>query len=722
MKEKYIETNEDENLNDKSTKRQNKTKKPKIYIEMSLCKYQLIRNCAKDMKWVDNKGKDSKFTIFWMDSACAPERVMKLESYQIINHFPQMNQICRKIPLAKNLKKMYSKFPKQYTFFPMTYILPHELGQFMKPNPKIDDKFFIIKSSTGSQGKGIVITKDKSEAQKFGDAVVQVYVDDPYLIDDYKFDLRIYVLVRSVDPLEVYVYNEGLVRVCTEKYQPPTIRNLANQFMHLSNYSINKNNKNFTSGDTNDDPTFSSGSKRSFRFFNEYLDKNGHSSSKIWKKIYSVINKTIISIHPELVRSYRSCMTNGKVGRFHCFEILGFDVMLDKKMKPILLEVNHSPSWNTDTALDLMVKEGLISETMKLLTIDPIERDQALKRMKDETVERLQSRESHIDDQLQIQRKCEIQEDLHELAERKYLKNYVKIYPPKSENLKKKFDQLIEYAESVEREAGRSFSSASLWKKNENTSNLNNNTEPISLSRKETITKPGSQGKQKPLSTTTSSDVSKSEHIQTYKKGPISLVVKKKSKSTQENKEPNQMKIKKFDYKSIPIKPKPTIQQRAVPQKTFEWNFTMESSRPSSELGLVTPKPRAALKSTKYPQVNEGGMRRPISVDSMLSTYRDTISNTLDNPNSSRINTSVPILSNSENNILDLRPTVSVIRPTSHPIPNLNPNPNSNHANITYQMNGSWIYSKDTDDLSNIIAQNDSLLKRYGSHDSLTSF
>jgi tubulin polyglutamylase TTLL6/13 len=35
-----------------------------------------------------------------------------------------------------------------------------------------------------------------------------------------------------------------------------------------------------------------------------------------------------------------------------CFEILGFDVLIDKNGTPWLLEVNHAPSFNCDTALD----------------------------------------------------------------------------------------------------------------------------------------------------------------------------------------------------------------------------------------------------------------------------------------------------------------------------------------------------------------------------------
>jgi len=50
-----------------------------------------------------------------------------------------------------------------------------------------------------------------------------------------------------------------------------------------------------------------------------------------------------------------------------CFEILGFDIMLDEKAKPYLLEVNHSPSFSTDSPLDEKIKGELIRDTIRLL-------------------------------------------------------------------------------------------------------------------------------------------------------------------------------------------------------------------------------------------------------------------------------------------------------------------------------------------------------------------
>jgi tubulin polyglutamylase TTLL6/13 len=67
---------------------------------------------------------------------------------------------------------------------------------------------------------------------------------NPLLIDGLKFDLRVYVLLLGVNPLRVFIYNDGLARFSTEKYNPKK-KNLNNLFMHLTNFSINKNNKNF---------------------------------------------------------------------------------------------------------------------------------------------------------------------------------------------------------------------------------------------------------------------------------------------------------------------------------------------------------------------------------------------------------------------------------------------------------------------------------------------
>ncbi len=74
--------------------------------------------------------------------------------------------------------------------------------------------------------------------------LVSKYISKPYLINAHKFDIRLYVAVTSFCPLVVYVYNEGLTRFASEKYAIST-KNYDQQFVHLTNYSLNKVSKRF---------------------------------------------------------------------------------------------------------------------------------------------------------------------------------------------------------------------------------------------------------------------------------------------------------------------------------------------------------------------------------------------------------------------------------------------------------------------------------------------
>lgn len=75
--------------------------------------------------------------------------------------------------------------------------------------------------------------------------VASVYIDNPLLIDGFKFDLRVYVAVTSINPLRIYMYDDGLCRFATHKYQAHSTNSKAAKFTHLTNYSLNKFSANF---------------------------------------------------------------------------------------------------------------------------------------------------------------------------------------------------------------------------------------------------------------------------------------------------------------------------------------------------------------------------------------------------------------------------------------------------------------------------------------------
>lgn len=160
-----------------------------------------------------------------------------------------MPNIARKGRMGINLNKMLKVFPKDYSYYPRTWILPGEMSEFRKEfdgqGNSLGNKVYIIKPDAGCQGKGIFLTRTLDNVPQNESVVAQLYITKPMLLDGFKFDLRLYCLVTSVKPLRMYLFHDGLVRMCTEEYVKPTAKNINQVCMHLTNYAVNKNNDDF---------------------------------------------------------------------------------------------------------------------------------------------------------------------------------------------------------------------------------------------------------------------------------------------------------------------------------------------------------------------------------------------------------------------------------------------------------------------------------------------
>ena len=75
----------------------------------------------------------------------------------------------------------------------------------------------------------------KEVPDRISNTIVQRYITNPLLINGLKFDLRIYLLVTSVDPIKLYIYEDGLVRFATEEFSLSE-EHLKDKFRHLTNY------------------------------------------------------------------------------------------------------------------------------------------------------------------------------------------------------------------------------------------------------------------------------------------------------------------------------------------------------------------------------------------------------------------------------------------------------------------------------------------------------
>ena len=159
-------------------------------------------------------------------------------------------------------------------------------------------------------------------------------MNNPLLVDNLKFDMRIYVLIYGCDPMRIYIYEEGLARFATSNYEKAKKKNLKDNFVNLTNYAINKNSKNFIFNTS--DRNMNIGHKRSLTSIYNLLKTRGIDIDPIKEKIDQLIVKTLLVGKPMLEHIYGLSQTDNLTNDL-CFHILGFDVILDEFLEPILL-------------------------------------------------------------------------------------------------------------------------------------------------------------------------------------------------------------------------------------------------------------------------------------------------------------------------------------------------------------------------------------------------
>jgi tubulin polyglutamylase TTLL7 len=150
---------------------------------------------------------------------------------------------------------MAKMHPEEFNFVQKTWILPSEYNAFQTHardlKKKKKPKTFIAKPSNGAMGNGLVqshvpslpfhymyyiipcsisLLRNAEKIAQNENIIVQEYIDKPFLVEGFKCDMRIYVLVTSCDPLRVFLYNDGLLRMGTEKYVYPTDSNIVSAF------------------------------------------------------------------------------------------------------------------------------------------------------------------------------------------------------------------------------------------------------------------------------------------------------------------------------------------------------------------------------------------------------------------------------------------------------------------------------------------------------------
>lgn len=312
--------------------------------------------------------KAKKPTIYCvMNTIDLLDRLDTLGRSSWISRYMGMPDLCDKGNFARMVlacSHLAGGDDESWQFLPKTWVLPDQMDE-LRAKLGNSKKTYIVKPEDGSQGDGIFLVQGvrdldlKMSTKPSKAAVVQRYIEKPLLLQGTKFDFRLYVAVvgGSVDSAPVaFLCREGLGRFCTEVYNEPTAKNMHNCMGHLTNYSLNKRSDKFehsgeSMAEVMDDASCASKRPLSVTLRQIAAEHPEFDAEEFFEQCSELVRKTV-AIYAPILSSFGRGIP-GPAGPFRSFQILGFDVMLDHRFKPYLLEVNNSPSLCIDEALPL---------------------------------------------------------------------------------------------------------------------------------------------------------------------------------------------------------------------------------------------------------------------------------------------------------------------------------------------------------------------------------
>ncbi|XP_072206057.1 probable tubulin polyglutamylase TTLL9 isoform X2 [Excalfactoria chinensis] len=286
-----------------------------------------------------------------------------------VQTFPLLS---RKNYLVKNLKRFRKQLEREAgkleaarcDFFPKTFELPSEYHLFVEEFRKKPGTTWIMKPVGRSQGKGIFLfrklkdifdwkmdggrTNEQKDETQIETYVVQRYIENPYLIGGRKFDLRVYILVTSYSPLKAWLYRDGFARFSSMRF---TLNSIDDHYVHLTNVAVQKTAPDY-------DPE--KGCKWMIQQLRQYL------TAKHGTGLMEVLFADMDNIFIKSLQSVQKVIISDK----RCFELYGYDILIDQDLKPWLLEVNASPSLAASSQEDYELKCHLLEDTLHVVDME----------------------------------------------------------------------------------------------------------------------------------------------------------------------------------------------------------------------------------------------------------------------------------------------------------------------------------------------------------------
>jgi len=156
--------------------------------------------------------------------------------------------------------------------------------------------------------------------------------------------------------MEAYIFREGHLKACSVEYNVSEM----DSFVHLTNYSVQKYSENFGK--------FEIGNEISFKEFQNFLnitypEKNFNVKKDLIAKMNEIIRMSMKSVTDRINENQRK----------FCFEIFGYDFILDADFNMYLIEINTNPGLEESSPLINRIIPRMIDDAMRL-TIDDVQK------------------------------------------------------------------------------------------------------------------------------------------------------------------------------------------------------------------------------------------------------------------------------------------------------------------------------------------------------------
>ena len=181
--------------------------------------------------------------------------------------------------------------------------------------------------------------------------IVQKYLDNPLLYKNRKFDIRCFVLLDS--NFNLYFCKEGHLKGSSELYN----LNNSNKFIHITNYSLQKNSNKFE--------LYEIGNEMSYKDFKNYLINENISLDKfdyMINQMKLLIKISFKSVSKKLLKNKKNIL---------CFEIFGYDFILDNDFKLWILEINNNPGLSISSPVIEKLIPRMMDDAFRL-TLDKV--------------------------------------------------------------------------------------------------------------------------------------------------------------------------------------------------------------------------------------------------------------------------------------------------------------------------------------------------------------